>query len=61
VNKTAAGAVQFTKCVLIHAYSRTNANFQLCKNKQKLQIAYLTSWHNSIFGYKLRTIKAKNP
>jgi len=24
---------------------------------QKLHIAYLTSWHNSIFGYKLRTEK----
>jgi len=25
------------------------------EHKQKLYIAYLTSWHNSIFGYKLRT------
>jgi len=29
---------------------RTNNNF----------IAYLTSWHNSIFGYKLRTIEVEN-
>jgi len=26
----------------------------LREHKQKLHIAYLTSWHNSIFGYKLR-------
>jgi len=42
-----------------------NFNSQLRKNKQKLYIAYLTSWHNSIFGYKfknrLRTIEAENP
>jgi len=23
--------------------------------------AFLTSWHNSILGYKLRTIEAENP
>jgi len=28
---------------------------QLHEHKQKLHIAYLTSWHNSIFGDKLRT------
>jgi len=38
-----------------HAFSRTTVSFQLCEHKQKLYIAYLTSWHNSIFGYKLRT------
>jgi len=27
----------------------------LRENKQKLHIAYLTSWNNSIFGNKLRT------
>jgi len=27
----------------------------------KLHIAYLTSWHNGIFGYQLRTIEAENP
>jgi len=27
----------------------------------KLHVAYLTSWHNRIFGYKLRTIEVKNP
>jgi len=62
VNKTAASAAfifasaaQLAKCILLHAYSRTTASFQLRENKQKLHTAYLTSWHNSIFGYKLRT------
>jgi len=54
VNKTASSAAQFAKDILLHTYSRT-ASSQLCKNKQKLHIAYLKSWHNSIFGYKLRT------
>jgi len=40
---------------LLHAYSLTTDNSQLHENKQKLQIAYLTSLHNSIFSYKLRT------
>jgi len=53
MNKTAASAAQLTKCIfmLIHVQllasscARTNKNF----------IAYLTCWHNIIFGYKLRT------
>jgi len=49
VNKTAASAAQLTKCILLHAYSRTTASSQLREN-----IAYLISWYNSIFGYKLR-------
>jgi len=36
-------------------FSTYNCSSQLCENKQKLHIACLTSWHNSIFGYKLRT------
>jgi len=36
VNKTAASAAQFAKCILFHAYSCTTANFQLRENKQKL-------------------------
>jgi len=28
-----------------------NCSSQLREHKQKLYIAYLTSWHNSIFGY----------
>jgi len=55
VNKTAASAAQLAKCILLHAYSRKTASFQLRENKQKLYTASLTSWHNSIFGYKLRT------
>jgi len=38
-----------------------NCSSQLRENKQKLYIAYLTSWNNSTFGYKLRTIEAENP
>jgi len=54
VNKTAASAAQLAKCILLHASARTTASSQLRENKQKLHIA-LTSWHNSIFGSKLRT------
>jgi len=50
VNKTAASAVPLAKCILLHASARTTV-----ANKQKLHIAYLASWNNSIFGYKLRT------
>jgi len=39
-NKTAASAAQLAKCILL----------------QQLHIAYLTNWHNSIFGFKLRTV-----
>jgi len=46
---------QLIKCILLYAYSHTTASSQLRENKQKLHIAYFTSWHNSIFGYKLRT------
>jgi len=38
VNKTAASATQLAKCILLHAYSRITASFQLRENKQK------TSW-----------------
>jgi len=56
VNKTVASAAQFAKYILLHAYSRTTASSQqLREHKQKLRIAYLISWRNSIFGYKLRT------
>jgi len=61
LNKTAASATQLAMCILLHAYSRTTTSSQLHENKQKLHVAYLTSWHNSIFGYKLRTIEAENP
>jgi len=40
VNKTAASAAPLAKCILLHVYSRTTASTQLCKNKQKLHIAY---------------------
>jgi len=56
VNKTAASAAPLAKCILLHASAHTNnCSSQLRKNKQKLYIAYLTSWNNSIFGCKLRT------
>jgi len=47
VNKTETSATQFAKYILLHAYS-TAAH-------KSFIIAYLKSWHNSIFGYKLRT------
>jgi len=40
VNKTAASAAQSAKSILLHAYSRTTASFQLRENKQKLHTAY---------------------
>jgi len=49
MNKTAASAAQFAKRILLHAYSCTTASSQLRENKKNF-IAYLTSWHNSIFG-----------
>jgi len=54
VNKTAASTAQFSK---VHFAS---CLFTYKLQQQKLHIPYLTSWHNSIFGYKLRTIEAEN-
>jgi len=54
VNKIASSAAQLAKCILLHAYSRTTASFQLHDNKQKIYSLF-NNWHNSIFGYKLRT------
>jgi len=58
VNKTAASVAQLSKCILLHTYSRTTASSQLSENKQILNSLF-NSWHNSIFGYKLRTIEAE--
>jgi len=60
VNKTAARAAQFAKRILLHAYSRTTASFQL-REQTKASYSFLINWHNSIFGNKLRTIEDKNP
>jgi len=40
VDKTAASAAHSAKCILLHAYSRTTASFQLRENKQKLRTGY---------------------
>jgi len=47
VNKTAASTAHLAKRILLHAYSRTTATFQL-REKNKNFIANLTSWHNRI-------------
>jgi len=52
VYKIAANATQFAECILLHAYSRTTASYQLHEYKQT-SIAYLSSWQKSIFGCKL--------
>jgi len=52
MNKTAASAVQLAKYILLHSYSHTTVALS-CARTNKHFIAYLTSWHNSIFGYKL--------
>jgi len=36
VNKTAASVAQLIKRILLYAYSRTTASFQLPENKHKL-------------------------
>jgi len=41
VNKTAASAVQLSKCILLHAYSRTTTSSQLRENKQKLHCLFI--------------------
>jgi len=46
--------------IFLFIISALDSNFSLnldpvtCKHKQKLNIAYLTSWQNSIFGYKIK-------
>jgi len=35
--------------------------YSAAREKNKTPIAYLSSWHTNIFGYKLRTIEAENP
>jgi len=45
VYKIAASAAELAKCIWLYTYSRTfNCSFQLREHKQKLHIAYLTSW-----------------
>jgi len=46
--------VHFASCLFMFSCSS-----QLHKHKQKFHTAYLTSWNNSIFGYKLRTIEVE--
>jgi len=54
VNKTAA-SLTINKVHFASRFSTYNCSSKLRKNKQKLHIAYLTSWNNSTFGDKLRT------
>jgi len=56
VNKTAASATQFAKCILLHASVRTTVASSCARTNK---IAYFLSWYYTIFGYKL-TIKAEN-
>jgi len=55
VDKPAASAAQSEKCILLHAYSRTTASSQLRETTKTTSYSFLTSWHNSNFGSKLRT------
>jgi len=56
VNKTVESAKQVAECILLHSYSCTNCSSQLHKHKQKLHIAYLTSWRMRLkILKKLRT------
>jgi len=40
LNKTAASVAQLAKRILLHAYFRTTASFQLHENKQKLHCLF---------------------
>jgi len=51
VNKTEASAAQLANCILLDAYSRITA---VPAARAQIKTAYLTSWYNSIFDYKLR-------
>jgi len=51
VNKAAASAAQFAKCILFHTYSRTTAAPSCAKQTKTYNLQYVTSWHSSIFGY----------
>jgi len=56
VYKVVASAWQLATCILLYAYSHTAAG---CASTNKnFIIAYLTSWPNGIFEYKLRIIWA---
>jgi len=62
VNKTAPSAVQLANCILLQALLiHIQLQHLAARAQQKLHTAYFTSWYNSIFGYKLRTIEAENP
>jgi len=55
VNKTAASAAQFAKCIFLHPYSCTTAYLPAAREQTITHKAYLSIWHKIIFGYKLRT------
>jgi len=38
VNKTAASAAQLAKCILLHAYSRTNCSFPAARKQTEIQL-----------------------
>jgi len=64
VNKiTATSATQlanynFASCLFTYTAASIVASAQ---TKTSYRLAYLTSWHNNTFDYKLRSIKAENP
>jgi len=51
--KIAASAAQLTN----RFFFILCCSSQLWEQKQKLDLAYLMNWHNSILVYKLKTIK----
>jgi len=57
MHKIDASASQLPNCILLHAYSRTTNYASINEN---IIIAYLLSWHNNIFDYKLTIIVAEN-
>jgi len=56
VNKTVAAA-QLANHILLHAFSRSVQLLQLSamRAQTKTSFSLFNGWHNSIFGYKLRT------
>jgi len=55
VNKTATSAAQLAKSAFCFILIRVQLLFPAAREQTKTSYSFLTSWHNSIFDYKLRT------
>jgi len=54
-----ASATLLANCILLHAYSPRTATVLSCAStKQKLQVAYLTSWPNITNNWGRKSLKS---